>query len=304
MNISTDIGRRHDEIVVSGVAAQSQGRFGLALDLFQESLELAEQLGERRKMHAARLNISSCLLSLGDWIAARSGLAAIILESEDPRFISGAALRLAEALMKEGRLEKSAHYLRMGVEKAREAGDGSRLVFALMMQGHVALQDGRHAEAVGHYAEAIAVHEHLEGSGTHDLAVLLDKLGYAQVLAGEIGKGLWTLRRSLRLAERNGNEWARAEAHGDLAFGLLLGDRNDSAARHALKALGMAGTGGYSSIRKSAIFVLMEAALRNGKGNDFERWFHELQLMMPEVKLSRDFFKIFDITDVINLKEF
>src|SRR5688500_7547017 len=81
MTSMIDITRRHDEAALEGVAAQARGRFGLALDLFEESLRHAEELGERRKIHAARLNISSCFLSLGDWAGARSGLAAIILES-------------------------------------------------------------------------------------------------------------------------------------------------------------------------------------------------------------------------------
>jgi hypothetical protein len=48
----------------------------------------------------------------------------------------------------------------------------------------------------------------------------------------------------------------------------------------------------------------MELSLRSGREEDFERWFSRLQDLLPEVKLSKDFFRIFDISDVINMKEF
>jgi tetratricopeptide (TPR) repeat protein len=304
MTSTTDITRRHDAAALEAVAAQARGRFGLALDLFEESLRHAEELGERRKIHAARLNISSCFLSLGDWASARSGLAAIILESDSPRHISAAAVQLAEALMKEGRLEKSAHYLRMALEKARQAGDDARIVSALTMQGHVAVMDGRHAEAAGLYAEALDLRRGMGAGSAIDEGVMLDHLGYAQVLGGQVSRGLWTLKSALRTAERRENTWGKAEAHVDLAFGFLLGERNEAAERHALKALALAMEHSYAAIRKNGTYVLMEVALRRDNPGDFERWFRELQALMPDVKLSRDFFRIFDISDVINLKEF
>lgn len=299
-----DLVRRHDAAVLAAVEAQSHGRFGLALDLFEESLQLAEDLGERPKIHAARLNVSSCWLSLGEWANAKSGLAAIILESTDPRKTSAAALRMAEALMKEGRLEKSAHYLRIGMNDARKTGDRNREVTALTMQGHLAVMNGKHAEGEELYASALEVRRSLGADGVHDEAVLLDFLGYAQLLGGSTARGLWTLRKSLNAAARGGNTWCVAEAHGDLAFGFLLSERNRPAERHALRALALAVEHGYPQVRRAGTFVLMEVALRSGRDSDFERFFRELQALMPDVKLSQDFFRIFDISDVINLKEF
>ena len=78
----------HDRSVLSAVDAQAAGRFGLALELFHESLDHAKALAVRRKIHAALINISSCYLSLGDWAAARAGLPAIILQSDEPRHVS------------------------------------------------------------------------------------------------------------------------------------------------------------------------------------------------------------------------
>ena len=48
----------------------------------------------------------------------------------------------------------------------------------------------------------------------------------------------------------------------------------------------------------------MELSLREDRTTDFDDYFEHLQDMLPDVRLSRDFFRIFDISDVINLKEF
>jgi tetratricopeptide (TPR) repeat protein len=298
-----ELKRVHDAAVLAAVEAQGRGSFGLALTLFEESLEHALAMDEPRKIHFARINISSCWLSLGEWARAKEGLAAIVLESDGPQVRSAAAVQLAEALLREGLLEKAAHYLKLAVESARQAADVAREICAMAMQGHLAGMEGRYADAVMAYAAAVELRAGITEGAVADMAVLLDKLGHAQLLAGDVAKGLWTLRRSLALARQRQNEWAIAEARVDLAFGFLLAERNATARREALLALEMACRHGYEGLRKASAYVLMEVALREGQERDFERWFAELQGLMPGVRLSRDFFRIFDISDVISLKE-
>lgn len=304
MTSQDDSLRLHDRSVLAAVDAQAAGRFGLALELFHESLDHAKALGVRRKIHAARINISSCYLSLGEWAVARTGLPAIILESDEPRHVSAAAAQLAEALMREGRLEKAGHYLRLAAENAERAGDASRVMSARIMQGHLAVMEGRHDEAVAHHAAALAVQRELGPASRATEAAVLERLGYAQVLAGRIGDGIASLRRSLQDSRRSGNVHEQAVAHEDLAFAFLLAGKNAASERHALRSLGMAATLGYPATVKNATFILMELALRGGRDADFERWFARLQDLLPDVRLSRDFFRIFDLSDVINLKEF
>ena len=298
------IQKAHDAAVLSAVEAQAAGRFGLALELFHESLEHARELDVRRKIHAAQINISSCFLSLGDWASARQGLAAIILESDEPRHVSAAAAQLAEALMRESRLEKAGHYLKLAIESARTAGDESREMSARTMQGHLAVMEGRHDEAVGHHAAALEIHRRVGPAAAAVEAALLDRLGHAQVLAGSTLEGVKTLRRSLLASRKAGNSHEQAEAHVDLAFAFLLAGKNAASERHALQALAIATANEHAAILKHATFILMELALRDGSEPAFERWFARLQALLPDVRLSRDFFRIFDISDVINLKEF
>ena len=298
---ATALAARHDAAVKAGAHAMTTGRFGLALELFGEALEAATTLDNRRLVHVARLNMSACYLGLGDWSRAKEGLAAIILETPLPHHASAAAVQLSEALMKEGNHGKAAHYLRVGLDFARRAEDPSRELSALTMQGHLSVVTGSHSQAVDSYAEALAIAERLESP---TIPSLLDQLGYARLVAGDVPAGMWTLRRAASKARAIDNDWLLAEVHVDLAFGFLLAEKNAAAERHGLKAFAMSSQLGQPAVHKNAVFILMELSLRGNREEDFSRWFAKLQALMPDVKLSPDFFRIFDVSDVINLKEF
>ena len=90
----------------------------------------------------------------------------------------------------------------------------------------------------------------------------------------------------------------------DLAFGFLLSDRNRTAERHAVAAVRLADALGQSDNLRNCYYILMELALRRDDAEDFDRCFDRLQSLLPDVPLSRDFFRVFDFSDIINLKEF
>lgn len=303
---SDEHAKRHDEAVLAAVEAQTRGQLHGARELFGEALEHALELGCRRKIHAAKINLSSCLLSLGEHAAARRGLPEIVLESDDPRHISAAAGQLAEAFMKDGRLERAATYVRTSLEHARQCRDRWQEGWSLIMRGHLGVLTGRHEEAVEHYQQALALHELLPTGDRqrHALAAVLDNLGYAMLLADRLPEGLRALRRGLRVARAEQASRLVAEIEKDMAFGFLLADRNPTAENRALRALELAEREGYDDVRRNCCYLLMELSLRQEKSADFEEYFQRLQALMPGVRLSRSFFRIFDISDVINLKEF
>jgi tetratricopeptide (TPR) repeat protein len=296
----------HDRALLAAVEAQGHGRYELALDLYEEALGHAEALDNRRKIHGARINISSCLLSLGEHDNARRGLPAIILESDEPRHICVAAYQLADAFLREGRFERSKTYLKTSLDQARQCGDLWHEGLTMLMQGHLEVLSGDHAGAVESYDAARVLHESVQDAqaGRSSLCSIMDNLGYAELLTGDLAKGLRHLHVSKRLAIASGNLRVEAEAEKDLAFGFLLGDKLSAAERHGAKALGLATDHGYDTVLRNACYLLMEISLRQDRDRDFEGYFDRLQSLMPEMKLSRDFFRMFDISDVINLKEF
>ena len=206
--------------------------------------------------------------------------------------------------MREGRLEKAGHYLRVASENARISGDRSREMSAEIMAGHLAILEGRHEEAVEHHSAALELHRTLGAASHADEAALLDRVGYALILCGRIGEGVARLRSSLQASRRSGNVDEQAEAHVELAFAFLTADKRAACERHALRAISLAAAERHATVQKNATYMLMELSLRSGQEGDFERWFTRLQALLPDVKLSRDFFRIFDISDVINMKEF
>lgn len=304
--------RLHAKTQQLAAEAQTHGRPALALELFEEALEHAQALGDRRKVHGARINIASCLMMLGESERAGNGLAAIILESDSPLHVSAAAAQLAETLMHQGKLDKAADYLRVAGENAQQAGDRCREGWVLNVQGNLAVIRGTYDDAVDAYSRSLETFEAAtrEDASTppqtvgHFRATGLDNLGYAQLLSGAHGEGLRTLRSARHLARRVGSERLVAEIEKDLSFGFLLGHRDPASERHALEALRLAERHGFPTVRQSCYYLLMELALRQSRDADFDVYFDRLQESLPGVELSREFFRIFDLSDVVNLKEF
>ena len=88
-----------------------------------------------------------------------------------------------------------------------------------------------------------------------------------------------------------------------MSYGFILKNHLQRAEKMALRALGVATQHEFTDIVKNCYFLLMEAAIRRGEQAKFDLYFDRLQELFPEVRLSRSFFRMFDITDILNLKE-
>jgi hypothetical protein len=88
-----------------------------------------------------------------------------------------------------------------------------------------------------------------------------------------------------------------------MSYGFILKNHLQRAEKMALRALGVATQHAFTDIVKNCYFLLMEAAIRRGEQAKFDLYFDRLQELFPEVRLSRSFFRMFDITDILNLKE-
>ncbi|MEM7244866.1 MAG: tetratricopeptide repeat protein [Acidobacteriota bacterium] len=297
----------HNQKVCQAVQAQADGRYGLALALHEEALDLAKQLESRRMMHAAWLNRSSCLLSLNDPEGAQEGLAAIILESDKPRHVSQAAGQLAETLVRQGRYEKAHNYLQTCLEQARLTEDPWQEGWALVLQGHSLVLQGQPEDALEPYRRAIDVHQNLPLDGPTPLegtlASVIDFLGHAQVLAGQVPAGIGTLHKARQLTIAAGHRRLLGEVEVDLGFAFLLADRPRAGHRHATRALDVALEGKYQELERNSTYLLMELSLRLGRDDEFLSHFERLQALTPGMKLSPDFFRLFDVSDLVTLKE-
>ena len=74
-------------------------------------------------------------------------------------------------------------------------------------------------------------------------------------------------------------------------------------ASYANRGLVLATEMGYEYITKNCYYMLMEISIRGNDDESFNVYFEKLQERYPDTELSKSFFRAFDITDIISLKE-
>ena len=293
---------RYEKLREGGIAALEAGRYDEAVEGFRAALEAAEEEGERERVFAARCNLGTAYFARHDYDDAIAGLREIILASRDDRTVGTAALLASMALYKKHRLEKAREYLRVAEERGIRCGWHHLRANTANQLGNVHLMMGAHEEAAEAYTTAIGIYSELPVAA-YQRAAALDNRGYVYVLLGRYREGFRDLRQALALAEEANNPRTIASACQDMAYGFIIRNHLQRGEKMALRALGVATKHSFSDIVKNCYFLLMESAIRRDEQAKFDLYFDRLQELFPEVRLSRSFFRMFDITDILNLKE-
>lgn len=293
----------YDELRRKGIAEMDHGDYAAARRAFESALEVADESGDLSTSHAARCNVSLVLLELQDYRSAEKGLREILLQSRDDRVAAVAALILAQSLAKQHEIERSLEYLRISLDRARRAGARKVEAESLNLRANISVISGDYPGAGSLYEEALSIYRELGEEESFVYQLILENRGYALLLEGESSRAISLMTESLRNAERQGQHRVIAVACQDLGYGMLLSGKTRRAEAYASRALSEAMKQNYPDVVKNSLFILMETSLRMEDESKFDHYFDRLQIMFPEIRLSRSFFKMFDISDIITLKE-
>lgn len=294
--------QHYESIREAGVLALEEGRHQEALDHFREALCVAEGGADRERIHAARCNVSLALWQMGEQEQAKQGLREIILASGKDQTVAAAALWLSAILSKEQNYEKSLQYLGIARERAEDAGDWKLQTSALIEIGNLHLACGESELSLEEYRAAIEMLQDQEDA-FFERAHCRKNEGYVLALLGRFKESFEALRQAREISEREGYPWILACTLQDQAYAFLLRNHLRRAEKAALRAATVSRDHAYLEVMKNAYFILMEVAIRQDESAKFDRYFDKLQELMPEVRLSRSFFRMFDITDILNLRE-
>jgi len=294
--------QEYEKLRDQGIAALEAGRYDESAEAFRAALGAAEELGDRERVYASRCNLSMAHLARHELDDALTGLREIILASREDRTVGTAALLASMALLKKHRAEKAREYLRIAEERALRSGWRNLEANAANQLGNVHLMLGAHEEAAESYTTAVGIYSELPGA-VYQRAAALDNRGYIYLLLGRYREGFQDLRQALTLAEEASSPRTIASACQDMSYGFVLRNHLQRAEKMALRALSVATRHGFADIVKNCYFLLMEGAIRRDEQAKFDLYFDRLQELFPEVRLSRSFFRMFDITDILNLKE-
>ena len=286
-----------------GSSKFESGRYEEALELFLESQKIAEELKDENLAHRAKCNVSATRIQLGQYEEAQAGLRQILLQSRDENIKSVAARQIAISLTKSYEFEKASEYLRTALEYSRKCGSRNLEASTLNMLGNIKLNMGEFGVALDYYQEVLEIYKDTIRENLFEINILMENMGYCLVLNGEVSEGISLLEMCLRIAKKIKNQRNIAESAQDLCFAYLLTNNLKRASRFGSFALKTARSNNYPDIIKNCYYLLMEISLREDRTDDFDSYFDRFQEMFPGIKLSKTFFRMFDISDIVNLKE-
>jgi ATP/maltotriose-dependent transcriptional regulator MalT len=140
--------------------AGTQGDFGQAAALLEESLALSQELHDRGEMSWAFVNLARVAEQDGD--SARAALLAeqgvsSSRELGDPWYIAQVLERLGEVVRLQGDYERAAALYEESLAVSLERGDKRNIATVLHNLGHVKLQQGDLDRAAAHFADSLAL---------------------------------------------------------------------------------------------------------------------------------------------------
>jgi len=240
------LGERHPDLLeaLSLVAESHKGLGGIheAFDVASERISIADEHFGPNSVPAAtaRVSLSHVMSAQRDYPAAVD-----ILERTLPILrahlgdahpdVQEASMAHVAALANAGRLEEAGPLLREWVDRARAANEPYGLAIALKNLGAHYLLDGRAADAVALFEEALAIRRARLPPDHPAIALSLDALGRALVELGELDRAQAMVTEALEIRKAR-----LGPLHRDVAATLIplieiAGKRGDL---HAGRALG------------------------------------------------------------------
>jgi predicted ATPase len=271
--------------LTAGLIHTRQGLYDQALDQSQNSLTIAQQLGE-----VAVLARSYNLLG---HVTRLLGQSALAIEHFQRAFdlyqgagdISGQALahnQIANACADMGQWQKAERHYCQAREIFDQVGDVYHRAMADSNLGEIALTHGRLDEALAFYQEALRSIEQIGGSAWM-LGVFHNNLGHTFIRRGQAEAALEHLRASLKCFEQIQARDFLPELHRHFAEADLLSGQLAEAEAHGQQALSLAHELSMQSEAGSSLRVLGEIAATQGRLDRAAQHLSESILILGQV---------------------
>ncbi len=299
MSVSQEV---YDDLLRQREDALQRGNFHKALEFCEHALQTAHQLGSQDLVHRAVYSRSAIQLELGDPKLAEEGLREIILRSDKPAIICGAAYNLAVSMRRQKRWDRARFFAEMAMEKARTLNSNLWVARCHNLLGNLHLCQSNPDDAVKEYRKSLQLRLGEQGDTRFPRAILLDNIGYCGLLNGEYRKGLQRIHEALDLATEIGASRCLAESLQDLCFGYMKLDELDRAAGYGERALSLGEEQQYPEIIRNCYYLLSEVYHLADEEQLSDDYLDKLQALFPDIPYLRDFLRTFDVSNIIALK--
>lgn len=271
--------------LMAGLIHTRQGLYDQALDECQNSLTIAQQLGEVAVLARA--------YNLLGHVTRLVGQSAIAIEHFAQAFdlyqgigdISGQALvhnQIANASADLGQWQEAERHYCQAREIFDQVGDVYHRAMADNNLGEIALTHGRLEEALAFYGQALHSAEQIGGSAWM-LGGLHNNLGHTLIRRGQADAALEHLRASLTYFEQIQARDFLPELHRHFAEAALLSGRLAEAEAQGQQALGLAHELSMPGEAGSSLRVLGQVAAAEGRPGEAARRLDESLSILTEV---------------------
>lgn len=293
-----------------GWQAMTRGDLKLACREYEDALELARASIEDDPdvVDKAEVNLALARVQAHQDDLAERGLREVLLRSSNADVMRVAAQSLAKVLSHRHEFDKAQRFARLALQKAEELDDPLKVFSCRTLLGLLALNQSYLEESLEHYETALHL---IEAHPSEDksyqaycLAVAMDNVGYVLVLQGNLREGLLRLEAAHEQARNLGITDVVAEILTDLCFASLRLDDLDRAEQYGEQALRCAEVNGYDFFRRNCYYLLGEISSRQGREEEADDYFRRLGEFYPQFAFLGEFLKEYDISSMINLKEF
>lgn len=292
---------RYLRLTALGQRAFSRGQLERALRLFTAAEEEAKKSGDRELADRAFCNRCVVLLELDRLDSSVGELKHVLMRSRDPFTSWMAAYYTAQVYEAEGNLERALAYARRAQELSEVCGDARTRFHSANQHGVLALRQSRFPEAADSFALALELAPQV-GVDALSVAIARDNLGYCLMCTGQSEEGLRLCQDAAATIEKLGSRQYLAEVYQDLCYGHLQLADFETALRLGQKALELAREFGYEDIERNVLMLLADAALDAGREELGEFYLRQLGRYYPDFRGMEQFFRAFNVREVINLK--
>jgi predicted ATPase/class 3 adenylate cyclase len=273
-------------MAIAGLIYVRQGNYDRALQLCENGIRIAENLGEATSLAFSHNSRAIVSYSRGDMLEAVAHFQQAAELYQKAGNIHGQALSyngMGNAYQNLGKWPEAYIYLRRSAEIFNQTGDELHKGFANNNLGEIARNQGRLDEALDYYQQALHTMERL-GSSAYVFGVLHMNLGATYVRRKEIGMARQHLETSRLYYEQAGSRDFLPELYRHRSEAALIAGEfelakadGDSSLRHA-RELSMRSEEGM------ALRVLGEVALAKYEFSEAERCLSDSISILNEVK--------------------
>ena len=254
----------------AGVLAWQQGDYGWATALHEEQLALCQDLGDRRGIANALLDLGEAARAQGDYERARALYEEALALHRDVGETLGIAFalnNLGEVARAQGDYGRATELLGQGLALYRDVGHTNAVANALTNLGDVAQAQGDDGRARALYEEALAQYRDI--GDTYNIAYTLARLGDVVGTQGDYPRATALLAEALVLCRELSNKPTIAECLARLARVACAQGQPERGTRLCAAAAALCSTIGAPLLpSERALYERTVVAARSALGED------------------------------------